>query len=262
MDLPADFPSTHWTVILRAAGGMPADRRQAMEAFLRRYLKPMTAYLVRGRKRPVDKAEELVQGFVAGIVLKAGLLEGAGPGKGRFRTYLLKALNRYVVSAARSERRLKRGGGKPVANIDDQPEPGREDDPAAAFDLEWARALLAETVRRMAAECDRAGWADLWGVFEARMLRPSLSDEPPVAYADLEARYGLASATQASNVAVTARRMFARCLRAEVAAYVEGEADIDDEIADLRSAAGLAFPEDAEEPDASDGAGRGSATGA
>ena len=54
-------------------------------------------------------------------------------------------------------------------------------------------------------------------------------------YLALVERFGFASPAQASNVLITANRMFARNLRAVVAAYEFEEGNVDREIAELRS---------------------------
>jgi hypothetical protein len=71
-------------------------------------------------------------------------------------------------------------------------------------------------------------------VFEGRLLAAVFNDRPPLAYEDVAARYGLSSPAQAANLLVTAKRMYARLLRAAVGEYERDPAAVDDEIADLR----------------------------
>jgi hypothetical protein len=73
-------------------------------------------------------------------------------------------------------------------------------------------------------------------LFEARVLWPALHGSPPVAYGDLVERMKLTSPAQASNLLVTAKRMFAHCLRQIVSEYEFDDALIDQEIADLKRA--------------------------
>ena len=54
---------------------------------------------------------------------------------------------------------------------------------------------------------------DIWGVFEARVLGPLFQNAEPVPYEQIVARFGFKSPAQASNVLVSARRMFERVLR-------------------------------------------------
>ena len=102
------------------------------------------------------------------------------------------------------------------------------------FDIAWARQVLARAIDQMRAECVRSDRADLWGVFECRILGPLLDGTEPLEYQALVERFGLASPAQASNVLMTGKRMFARSLRSVVAEYERDESEIDAEIADLR----------------------------
>jgi len=71
------------------------------------------------------------------------------------------------------------------------------------------------------------------GVFECRLLAPALEGTDPVDYGELVRRFGLQSPSQASNVLVTAKRMYARTLRGVVAEYSGDAAEIEAEIGDL-----------------------------
>ena len=84
----------------------------------------------------------------------------------------------------------------------------------------------------------RSGRADVWGVFQCRLLDPSLQGTAPVDYEELVARFGLQSPSQASNVLVTAKRTFARALRSVVGEYALGDDEIDAEIRELREILG------------------------
>ena len=101
--------------------------------------------------------------------------------------------------------------------------------------MEWARGVLDQAIRAMRDECDASGRADVWGVFHDRLLAPTLRQEAPAEYDTLIARYGIATPTQASNLLITGKRTFARCLRAVVAEYAEGEEAIEAELRDLMS---------------------------
>jgi len=68
------------------------------------------------------------------------------------------------------------------------------------------------------------------------VLGPSLRQAAPVPHDQLAARLQLASAAEAANLLVTAKRMFARHLRAVVGEYEKSEHDVDEEIRALMSA--------------------------
>src|SRR5579884_544814 len=103
--LPIRFPSTHWTLIARAARGPGKASRAAMGELLARYLRPLETYLVRSRGLSRADAEDLVQSFIANRVLEKNLLASADRCRGRFRTFLLAALNRFVADEFRKAAR-------------------------------------------------------------------------------------------------------------------------------------------------------------
>jgi hypothetical protein len=102
-----------------------------------------------------------------------------------------------------------------------------------AFDEIWARQVLSDAVELMQAECTASGRPHIWGVFQGLVLTPILEGNEPVAYAEVVANYGFESPSEAYNVLATAKRMYARMIRAVVGAYERTDADIDSEIADL-----------------------------
>jgi hypothetical protein len=74
----------------------------------------------------------------------------------------------------------------------------------------------------------------MYGVFQARVWGPTMEQQPPAPLADLMEKLGVAKPEQVSNLLVTAKRMFARNLRAVVAEYADDAADVDEEMARLR----------------------------
>ena len=77
--------------------------------------------------------------------------------------------------------------------------------------MEWARAVLSETVERVRRECADAGRADVWGVFDARVLGPILGDREPVSYRELVAQLGLPSCRRLLTRLLRQTRSLIRC---------------------------------------------------
>jgi hypothetical protein len=233
------FPLTQWSLVARAGLASEGVRREALGVLLRRYVPALRAHLVVQKRVPRDAAADLIQGFVCDKVVEQGLLAGADRCKGKFRSFLLTALDRYVIDQGRHDAAKKRSPGDGQAVVDvhqfqdaaPAPAPG----PSEAFDIAWAREVLAEAVRRMRAECERSGRDDVWGVFECRVLEPTLRGTPPASYSDLVARFNFRSPAHASNVLMTAKRTFERVLRSVVAEYAEDEGQVEQEIEDLHA---------------------------
>ena len=233
----AAFPVTAWSLVSRAASATPAERSAALEALLRRYLPALRVRLVVDKRIDEHKAEDLLQEFVAHKILEQDLISLADRAKGRFRTFVLTALDRYIIDRSRFDAATKRSAphGSPDAMdtvASDAPEP------SAAFDLQWARQVIDEAARRMHAHCQTTGRTDLWELFCCRVLAPSLEGVEPEPYDRLIDRFKFASPAAASNALVTAKRMFERNLRAVVGEYAGDNADIERELAELRQSVG------------------------
>lgn len=227
------MPSTHWSLVRRTGLGDLEARREALGELLTRYLPALRSYLLAGMRIPEDRVEDLIQGFVGEKVLAQELLAHADQRRGRFRSFLVASLHRYVVSEDRRERARKRGGGLlmplgQAAGATD-PAPG----PTDAFDAAWARALLGDVLVAMRRATDSR--PDVWGVFEARVL-PEMRGEAPLSYEELASRFALKSPDHACNLLITAKRMYVRLLRQHIGAYEQEEGAIDEEIRSLRAA--------------------------
>jgi DNA-directed RNA polymerase specialized sigma24 family protein len=212
------FPVTRWSLIGRAGAVASPEQREALRILLNRYLPALRAYLLLQRRMAPERAEDLIQSLVARKVLEQRIIERSDRERGKFRTFLLRALNHYVIDQHRVESAARRRPTEgPLMAIDEQfDRASDESEPSAAFDREWAKQVLSEAVKRMRAECGESDRPDIWGVFDGRVLQPSMDDAPPVPYEALQQQFHFASPAQASNVLMTAKRMFARHLRAVV----------------------------------------------
>jgi len=165
----------------------------------------------------------------------------ADPDRGRFRTLLLTALDRYAVSTYRAASAKKRGGGK-VASLEALGAPAASPDgPADAFDVAWARGVMDQTLTRMRTYCNESDRDDLWGVFCDRLLTPTLERTALPPYDALVERYAIATPAQAANLLITGKRMFARTLKEVIAEYA-GDDAVGGEMDDLLRVLGQAPP--------------------
>jgi RNA polymerase sigma-70 factor (ECF subfamily) len=230
------FPTTHWSLVARAGVDEVETKREALGRLLARYVPPLRAHLVYQRGLSHADAEDAVQQFVTDKVLRRDLIARAERERGKFRTFLLTTLNRWLVNHLRDAAAQKRS--PTAAAVMEAGERSGDlvaaGDAADAFDVEWAREVLAHALAHMQAECARTGREDVWGVFQCRLVRPLLDGEQPADYGELVSRFGLQSPAQASNVLMTSKRMFTRALRAVVGEYARQPEEIDTEIAELR----------------------------
>ncbi len=214
-------------------GNTPASRA-ALESLCRVYWSPLYAFLRRNDPRlGRHDAEDLVQGFLARLI-ERGDLEGVGPEKGRFRTYLLAGLRHFVIRQALRDKAAKRGGGQVRVALDAEeaeqscgPDLRAGIGPEQAYDRQWARTALAHALEALRAEY-RA--RDQETLFDA--LAPLLDGAEAGDYEDAATRLG----RKRGAVAVTVHRMRGRLralLRAEVRRTVGPGVDAEAEMRGL-----------------------------
>jgi DNA-directed RNA polymerase specialized sigma24 family protein len=222
------FPPTHWSLVRRAGAPDALARQEALATLLGRYQPALRSYLRVVKQMNEADADDLLQAFIADQVLGRELLRKADESRGRFRTLLLASLNNYAIDRIRAARRhslaLK---GRPA---------GESQAPASHIVVEaaWARTLVHEVLQAMKQECRHTGRADIWRVFEARVLADIFGAAEMTPYERLAAELNLRTPAQAANLLVTGKRMYERLLRAAVGEYEAEPEDIDAEIADLR----------------------------
>jgi len=234
-DRRADFPTTHWTLVMRVNHGGEV-RQAALEELCGLYWYPLYAFL-RRKGHPPHDAEDLTQGFFVKL-LNDETLEQADTGKGRLRSYLLAALNRHLADDLRHRTALKRGGGQPGIAFEGmnaeeryQHEPVDSRDPELLFARVWARQLLAgvrDQLRKDFADTRRPELFDT-------LLPFLLLDEEPPSYREVAAQL---KATEVS-VRLMVSRLRARfrgLLREEVARTVASPEELESELEWLKSA--------------------------
>lgn len=242
------LPTTRWSLVQRA-GQEPATAaaRPAMEELLRKYLPALRVRLLARRAVPPESLDDVLNGFISQKFLEHNLAGGADRTKGKFRTLLLTALDRYVISHRREMNAAKRGTGRTVS-LDD---PGDGEMPvldpvspltlgADPFDVQWARQIVREVIERVRAACASGNRPEVWGVFNANIVRPILHGERPLSYGELVERFAFRSPGQVWHATRTGKQMFARHLRAVVREYAESDAEVEEELRDLRRILGSA----------------------
>ena len=228
------FPSTQWSLVGRAGQLSPQQRREALGIFLDRYLPALRAHLVLGKRISGDLADDLLQGFIADKIVEQNLLAHAEQTKGRFRSFLVGALNHYLISHIRHETAQKRCPSERILNIGDQFDVCADMlEPSEHFTLMWAREIVEQARRLTEVHCRKIDRPDLWRVLDERILRPASHDGAAAPHGQIASELHLQSSKAASNLLITAKRLFARMLRLVVGEYAGAERQIDEEIDDL-----------------------------
>lgn len=224
------FATTHWTVVLAAGQRSSPKADHALDQLCRTYWFPLYAY-VRRRGHNREDAEDLTQTFFARFMAK-NYLEGLNAERGRFRAFLLASLKHFLANEWDKSQRQKRGGQVPHLSLDWQTADTQfqlaapaESSPELAFDREWAVALLAQVLARLAAECEHDGRGHQFTV-----LKPFLTahkDSLPQS----EAAQTLGLGMGALRVAIhRLRKRYRQLLRDTIAQTVAEPAQVDEEI--------------------------------
>ena len=241
--MPADrFATTRWTLI--AAIGLDDERGQAALAELcNAYWRPVYSF-VRRQGYPAEAAADLTQDVFAHLLENRGF-ERADPARGRFRSYLLTAVRRFLINRHAHDAAQRRGRNEVHQSIDVADAehrfmleaPPLQSSPEAAFERQWALTTIERAMTQLANDYAARGQR---AIFDE--LRPQLTsdgvgisgvvDDGPDAQ-EVEASPP-AMSTEARRAALSRlRRRFAGALRAEIANTVATATEVDDELREL-----------------------------
>lgn len=233
---PAHFATTRWSLVC-AAGKADSSARHALAALCESYWYPLYAFL-RRRGCGRDEAEDVTQAFFTNL-LERGWVRTADRDRGRFRTFLLTALNRFLSKERDKAAAAKRGGGRARLSLDFEAgesryrlEPADEQTPDRLFERRWAMTVLDQALARL--EAEHASEPAKAAKFAA--LKPLLTAaEGASPYASVADELDMTEA--AVKVAVhRLRKRYKEVLREEVAQTVCDPAAVEQELADLRAA--------------------------
>ena len=153
----AAFATTHWSAVLLAGQGDCPRAAAALEQLCRAYWYPLYAH-IRRRGHPPEEARDLTQEFFASL-FRHESLAAARRDKGRFRSFLLGALDHFLADQADRARAAKRNFGQAPIELDALDaetrfalEPATEETPDRAFDRRWAATVIERALARLAVE--------------------------------------------------------------------------------------------------------------
>jgi RNA polymerase sigma-70 factor (ECF subfamily) len=226
------FLTTHWSLIDDIQQHQDRDR-SLIGLLLEHYWKPVYCFLRRKGHRN-EEAKDLTQAFFHEIVLNRRLVERADPDRGRFRSFLLHALDQFLIDQMRKESAQKRIPREKLVPLDvadppNIPEIVLERSPEECFAYAWKSELLDRTLRQVRADCEKQGLQTHWCLFRDKVLQPTLGNQESMPMKSISARYGIDSESTAFNMLLTVKRRFKATLRANLRITVLAEDDIDEE---------------------------------
>ena len=227
------FPTTHWSLLARATLSGETEALAALNELCRRYWMPVHQF-VQMRGYGGAEAEDLTQEFFIHVCQHA-MLQRADRARGRFRSFLLGALMRFLGDMRDRRNALKRGGGQPHISLDEANEVATataEELPAqevVMFDRVWAQSILSSVLDQIRDDFTRAGRAEEFATL--KQFLPGSGN--PISY-DIAAQQIGATVAALTSEIHRLRSAFRERLRAEVASTVSAPHEIDGEMAYLR----------------------------
>jgi RNA polymerase sigma-70 factor (ECF subfamily) len=203
---------------------------QALSQLCRTYWYPLYAYVRRRGYNP-DDAQDLTQEFFARLLARNYLI-AADQRKGKFRSFLLGALEHFLAKEWRRTQAQKRGGGQPVFSLDETDaegryllEPADELTPAKIFERRWATTLLEQAMNALRLEYLARGQGEVFA-----KLQDVLSGAgPSTSYSELGA--SLRMSEGAFKVAVhRLRKRYGELIRAQIAQTVAAPEEVEEEL--------------------------------
>jgi RNA polymerase sigma-70 factor (ECF subfamily) len=232
------FHTTAWSLVLAAAANPDRNSLDALERLCRIYWKPVYAF-IRRKGYDREQSEDLCQGFFT-VLLDKDYLLAADRERGKFRSFLLTAVQHFLANEWDRSHAQKRGGGQVLSSLDLEetekwyaPAARKQPTPETLFQRRWALSLLEQVMEKMRAEFSAMGKGDEFDVLSG-FLNPE-SEEG--AYEEVSAKLGV-SAGAVRTAVYRMRRRYRNLLREEIAETVATPEEIDEEIRFLFSVMG------------------------
>jgi len=232
----AVFATTHWSVVVEAGQSDSPKASQAMAQLCQTYWYPLYAY-VRRKGYQAPDAQDLTQEFFARLLAR-NYVTGANRGRGKFRSYLIGAVEHFLAKEWRRAHAEKRGGGRAVFSLDEMDaekryllEPAHDLTPAKIFDRRWVTTLLDQAMISLGEECRVEQKGELF-----EKVKPLLSgDSAEVSYAEMARSLNMSEG--AFKVAVhRLRQRYGEVVRAEIAQTVTDPKEVEQELQELLTA--------------------------
>ena len=227
------FVTTHWSAVIRAGRNDTTHARDALSRLCQTYWYPLYVY-VRKRGHSPEDAKDLTQEFFSRLLAR-NWFGCADPQKGRFRSFLLSAMNHFLADEWDKARAQKRGGGVPAVPLQIDAaetrychEPADNVTPEQTYERRWAVELLAGVLNRLKDEYERDSKGALFAA-----LNPCLVGERTAQpYARLAKSLSVTEGTVKAAVH-RMRQRYRQLLREEIANTVASDDEVDEEMRHL-----------------------------
>ena len=231
------FQTTQWSELYRAETTNEDRRSIIIDTLLDRYWKPVYCY-IRRKGYDNEQAKDLTQGFFHDVVLDSDLIRQADRKKGRFRTFLLTALDHYLIDAHRKEKSKKNYPKGRIIQLETDDLVSVQTtqstmNPEQFFNYVWATEFIDNVISLVEKECCNTRKEIHWRVFYEKIIIPIIDNTPSPSLKIICNKYGIENEIKASNMIITVKRCFRRILEDNLRRFVQTEEEIETEFNEL-----------------------------
>ena len=231
------FLTTRWSVIDKIAENGDTPDQALINELLKKYWKPVYCFL-RRKGYDNERAKDLTQGFFEEVVLSKELIRRADQSRGRFRTFLLAALEQYLARAYRKQTARKRIPKDKIFQLEqiDQAElaePLSQFSAEQSFNYAWITELLDNLLVEVEVRCHSQGKSLHWQVFHDRVLQPIIENKRAPSLTEICRKYNIEDQRKASNMIITVNRRFRSALKRHLRRSVTRDGEVEEELREL-----------------------------
>jgi RNA polymerase sigma-70 factor (ECF subfamily) len=230
------FLTTHWSLIEDIK--LKEDKDRALIGLLlQRYWKPVYCYL-RRKGYDNEQAKDLTQDFFNEVVLNRNLVKRADQCKGRFRTFLLHALNQYLINVRNAENVAKHIPADKLVSLEIIDPVGVSGaisklSPEDSYNYAWLSSLLDQILSEVQRQCYEDGMEIHWKIFHDHVVKSILENAEPYSLVQICEKYGIEDQKKASNMNITVKRRFQSTLKRYIRDTVTSENQVDEELEEI-----------------------------
>ncbi len=241
---PRGFDTTRWSLVLGSADPASPTARENLDSLVRKYWKPVYAYIRASWRKSNEDAKDLTQEFFTQL-LERGAIAHLSPEKGSFRGYLKLALKHFLIDASRRQKAQRPEGMLfwiPAHQLENMAQDRPEEPPDRALDREWFRCVMEASIRGLRRELTKQGKRVYFDAFELYCLEPSggaaellrNEERAPPTYATV-ARHLNVQVTDVQNFLGVCREMLHGIVWERIRSYCASYEDVERELRDIIS---------------------------
>jgi len=231
------FRKTLWTSILKAKDKASLGYQEALNYLVATYWKPVYFY-IRRKGYNVENAKDLTQSFFA-VFLEKDFLKSVERGKGRFRTFIIATLNRFLSKEREWLNAKKRGGSQIIQSLDFARaeteihcEPADKETPEKILTRSWAQAILQQALENLKQNFNTEESRIYLDIFEYYLNAGKTPMDIGATYKKMSEQFGI-SETDVRNYLHRVRRKYREYIKDEIRKYVTNEDGVEEEFQEL-----------------------------